>query len=139
MINTKDVIRMKIPYPTINSGLAYSSHMYVCMSADKTNYHFIKCQTLKPYMLTRQLFKHFVDELPDLNRNPFKRTTRIDCDKLFTTISVKYDDALKTTLRPDVCDDLYDNIGRELYADGYDTIPLDEDALKTLNNEISDA
>lgn len=138
MINTKDVIRMKVPYPSINSGLAYNAHMYICARCDTPNYGFIKCQTLKPYMLSSGLFKHFIDEEPDINRNPFIRTTRIDCDKLFTTASVKYDDTLKTSARPDVCEDLYYDILHELAMDSYDTITIDEIMLKALNSKISD-
>ena len=30
MIDKKDVIRLKIPFPNIDSGLALKSHMYIC-------------------------------------------------------------------------------------------------------------
>ena len=42
LINTKDVIRMKIPYPSIGSGLAVKSHMYICKTADSPHHEFIR-------------------------------------------------------------------------------------------------
>lgn len=129
MINQRDVIRMKIPYPHISSELAVASHMYICKGANGTLYEYVKCQTLKPRMLTSTLLKHFVDEVADSSRNPFQRTTRIDCDKLFSTKSVQYDDSLKTTIRPDVCPELYSKVITELSSDGYAVINLNEDEL----------
>ncbi len=124
---------MKIPYPTISDKLALSPHMYVCMDVDDNTYKFVKCQTLKPYMLYNNTISHYCDEQPDITRNPFKRTTRIDCDKLFKTNSVNYDDSLKTTSRPDISIELYNDILKELLADGYLEIGIDENELKMLN------
>ena len=76
MINPKDVIIMRIPYPTINEGLAVKPHMYICRSQSDKNYKYFKCQTLKPYMLIDNPMTYFHDEEADLNRNPFKRKTR---------------------------------------------------------------
>lgn len=137
MINTKDVIRMKMPYPSVSDKLAVSSHMYICKKADGLNYEYVKCQTLKPYMLANPIFKHYVDEDADISRNPFQRRTRIDCDKTFSTSKVQYDDGLKTITRPDVCQELYDNVIQELKADGYDKIAVNENELITINFMIT--
>ncbi len=137
MISRKDVIRMKIPYPSISSGLASTAHMYICRSVNGLDYEYVKCQTLKPYLITQNLMKHFIDENPDINRNPFSRTTRIDCDKTFCTHGVTYDDAMKTTVRPDVCDDLFDSIELELLADGYCAVNLPENELQAINGLIN--
>lgn len=137
MINAKDVLRMRIPYPGISSDLAVSSHMYICKTADTPVYEFVKCQSLKPYMLTNSLFNHYCDEMPDISRNPFRRPTRIDCDKLFTTEHVIYRDDLKTAARPDVCKELFDTVLTELHADGYMTVPVNEDELISINAFIS--
>ncbi len=137
MINQRDVIRMRVPYPDIASELAVSSHMYICKSADGIFYEYIKCQTLKPYMLAKGLFKHFVDEEADISRNPFQRTTRIDCDKLFFSDSVQYDDRLKTTIRPDICPELYDTVADELESDGYETIKMDGDQMAFINPMVT--
>lgn len=137
MIDTKDVVRMKIPYPDISADLAVSSHMYICKSVKGSSYEYVKCQTLKPKMLAGKLLKHYVDEEADQSRNPFQRTTRIDCDKVFTTKSVQYDSRLKTTSRPDVCQELFDLVMDELVADGYTVIKMDEDALTRINPMIT--
>lgn len=136
MIKAKDVIRMRIPYPGISDKLAVSSHMYIC-KADSPEYEYIKCQTLKPYMMTGKIFRHYVDEAADRLRNPFQRMTRIDCDKTFITTGVQYDDGLKTTVRPDVCQELYDDVIAELEADGYDRIVLNADELIRINTRIT--
>lgn len=128
---------MKVPFPSISSGLALQAHMYICGKESDPNYGFIKCQTLKPYMLLNDIMPHYVDEPADISRNPFGRMSRIDCDKLFVTSSVCYDDGLKTTSRPDVCQELFDNVLRELEADGYKTIPLNENNLSALNYLIT--
>lgn len=127
---------MKVPYPSVSGDLALNPHMYICKNVNAPKYEFVKCQTLKPYMLYRNTMKHYCDEQPDLTRNPFQRATRIDCDKLFTTSSVEYSDGLKTTTRPDVCDDLFYDIVLELNADGFDVISVDEDKLRSLNSLI---
>lgn len=137
MINTKDVIRMKVPYPSISDTLAVKSHMYICKGEDGSDYEFVKCQTLKPYMLMRSIMCHYVDEAADLTRNSFERETRIDCDKLFSLTGVRYDDGLKTTRRPDICQALYDRIIAELEADGYNEIEINEDELLAINSLIT--
>lgn len=137
MIKRNDVIRIKVPFPGLTSGLAKKAHMYICREADGPTHRFVKCQTLKPQMLTSNLMRHYWDEAPDLTRNPFTRTTRIDCDKDFLTTGVTYHDALKTTARPDVCDDVLIHVEEELFCDGYDTHPIDEAALQTLNTLVT--
>lgn len=133
MINKKDVIRMKVPYPSVSSKLALTSHMYICKTVSGPLREFVKCQTLKPYMLINDIISHYCDEQPDINRNPFNKTTRIDCDELFVTESVKYDLRLRTDSRPDVCKELYDNVIKELEIDGYKRIKINESELLKLN------
>ena len=98
---------MKIPFPNISADLAVQAHMYICGKDTTPYYGFIKCQTLKPYMIGDSMIEHYVDEQADVTRNLFRHASRIDCDKFFTTSSVSYDDNLKTTSRSDVCDDLF--------------------------------
>ncbi len=138
MINERNVIRMKFPYPSISSELAVQAHMYICRSSEQTHFSFVKCQTLKPYMLIHNPMRHFVDEPADVTRNPFRRTNRIDCDKLFTTTAVSYDDAMLTTRRRDVCQELFDAVIAELEQDGWDDVNLgDEQVLAQLNPLIT--
>lgn len=133
LIREKDVIRMKVPFPNLSADLALQAHMYICGQDTFPDYGFIKCQTLKPKMLGSSILTHYIDEPSDISRNPFKHTSRIDCDKFFVTASVHYDDKLKTDNRPDVCADLYNLVKSELEADGYHTIALNEDELVLLN------
>lgn len=137
MINRKDVVRMKVPFPDISSKLAVNSHMYICRHVSGTTVRFVKCQTVKPYMLLSDVMQHYWDEDSDITRNPFAHKTRIDCDKEFVTSAVQYDDRIKTTVRPDVCDDTMLHIDTELACDGYRSIPLNEDDLAHLNIFIS--
>ena len=128
---------MKISFPDISSDLAVAPHMYICQKKNKCEFSFVKCQTLKPWMLTHRDLLHYLDEAPDINRNPFKHMTRIDCDKLFISSNVQYDDSMKTTLRPDVCEDIICRIDVELEADSYDSNSLNENELVQLNRLIS--
>lgn len=136
MINEKDVIRMKVPYPTISDTLAVSAHMYICRTVQGSLREFVKCQTMKPYMLTNKTMQHFCDEKPGISRNPFQKITRIDCEKLFFTSNVKYDNSLRTTTRPDICDDLIQRVNAELAADGHMRIPIKANELMHLNRLV---
>lgn len=119
LIKRKDVIWLYVPFPDINSGLARKRHMYICQHEDGSSREFVKCQTLKPYMLINNPMKHFWDESPDIARNPFVRKTRIDCDQTFLTEGIRYRLSSMHLPRPDVCDDTMLNIESELLADGY--------------------
>lgn len=88
-------------------------------------------------MLLGNQMRHFYDEAADISRNPFQRTTRIDCDKLFVTNTVEYADGLKTISRSDVCSELFNDILKELNADGYINISVNEAALQSLNPLIT--
>ena len=128
---------MRIPFLNVQAQLALQSHMYICMQDTHPDYGFVKCQTLKPYMLNNAAFIHYVDEPANIGRNPFVKATRIDCDKLFASNSVEFNDSMKTTSRPDICQKLYDEVSKELSADGYTTILLNVDELLLLNSLIS--
>ena len=130
---------MRVPYPDINSPLAVMSHMYICKSINNKEHKFIKCQTLKPYMLTSDYnpMNNYHDEIPDKNRNPFSKPTRIDCDKLFNSYTVNYDSAMLTTTRRDVSDDLYKILIGKLSLVTISEIDLDENDLVYLDPLIS--
>lgn len=136
MIRKKDVIRMKIPFPDISSNLALKSDMYICRSSCGTKYEYVKCQTLKPFMLINSPIINYHDEEPDLSRNPFTKKTRIDCDKLFISSNVLYDDKLKTTARPDVSNEVFQSVEEKLMLNGYAKIQINEKEIKELNNLI---
>lgn len=137
LINRKDVIRIKMPFPDISSVLAVNSHMYICCFNKENQVGFVKCQTLKPYMITDSPMKHYWDEEPDIQRNPFMHTTRIDCDKEFVTRDVQFDDRLKTTTRTDVCEDTMKHVEGELECDGYMTNNVQADDLLEINGLVT--
>lgn len=81
--------------------------------------------------------KHYWDEVPDINRNPFVHATRIDCDKLFITNDAIYSPRLKAKNRSDVCEDVMTNAERELQADGYQQFTILTQDLINLNSLIT--
>lgn len=125
MIKNSDVLRMKIPYPKIDSKLAYQAHMYICYKKELNDYKFIKCQTLKPYMIgENNPVNNFIDEFPDENRNPFTKHTRIDCDKLLTSI------------RRDICKELYNELEFKIKNIDISIVKVIEKDLIMLNKFI---
>lgn len=137
MIKERDVIRMKVPFPSVRDDLALQAHMYICRNESVPEYGFLKCQTVKPWMIGSDTIAHYVDEPADPSRNPFRHDSRIDCDKLFVTSGVKYEDGLKTDIRPDICQELYESVKAELDADGYLSIRIDESDLVRINPFIN--
>lgn len=128
---------MKVPFPSVSSDLAVMAHMYIVISVKNSHCEFVKCQTLKPYMLIKDVIKHYCDEVPDINRNPFKHATRIDCDKEFISERVNYDEKLLTTARKDICEELFISIQQELEADDFIFVSIDESNLVALNKLIT--
>lgn len=141
LISPKDVIRMKVPFPNMTSGLAVLAHMYICKTVKGQYHEFIKCQTLKPYMLQSrhqvQPMTHFHDEQPDISRNPFSKPTRIDCDKIFASSTSNYSQQMRTTIRPDVSTDLFNLLQAKINQNTIQTIDMDENQLKSLNPYIT--
>jgi hypothetical protein len=84
-------------------------------------------------MLSSQIIQSYCDEKPDINRNPFKQTTRIDCDKIFRTVNVCYDEKLLTTSRRNICEELFEEIKNKLSYSQAACVQLDEKILVTLN------
>ena len=137
MISRKDVIRMRIAYPNMQSKLAKVGHMYICYDESYPAYSFVKCQTYTIKNIDKKVVKHYVYEQPDIKRNPFKWETLIDCDKLFCSSSSNYDEKLRTDSRPDVAEAVMQNISEELTTDGCQVITLDEKRLVLLNKFIT--
>lgn len=136
MIEEKDVVTMRIPYPSIDSNLAVSTHMYICTKNDDEK-KFVKCQTLKPYHLKEgsEPLRKIIEDA-NIQRNPFKRKTLIDCDKNFAVNGVSIPSDLLATSRRDVCKDLFAQIKRSLSHDGVDTHQLEKDLLLKLNYKM---
>ena len=137
LINRKDVITVRVPFPNISSDLAITAHMYICKSKIGTCHEFVKCQSFKPYMLVRRDVVSYIDEDADSTRNPFKQKSRIDCDKILITTGVDYDSALRTSTRPDICDDLANQIDEKMTNNPPNRHYLNEDELVSLNRLIT--
>ena len=90
-------------------------------------------------MIAMNKLKHYCDEEKDSSRNPFSNKTRIDCDKLFVCNDIICNDKLKTKIRPNVCDDLFNKVIKELNEDGYKTIAVHKNNLISLNPLITSA
>ncbi|MBU4693260.1 hypothetical protein KQ876_03555 [Mycoplasma sp. CSL7491-lung] len=129
MINIKDVIRLKIPY---GQGLKKESHMYICIK-NNVQHEFVKCQSYKITKSQDKLMNDFIIEEPNPLRNPFKRWTIIDCDKVFYTNSINYSELSKTNIRENISDDLFEKI--EELIKGKRRVKIDEKELMNLNKK----
>lgn len=97
MINVKDVVTLRVPYPDTFSELARKSHMYICIEAFCLYCTLVKCQSFKPYHLaTNSAPVCRIIEQPDIARNPFRHPTIIDLDKVFVATRSLFQDNLKT-------------------------------------------
>lgn len=111
MINSKDVIRLKIPYPNISSNLAMQAHMYICYEVGNSN-KLIKAQTYKPILET--YVNSFIDSNEYTGEHPFKRRTLIDLDKYFYLTGVMLPISLKVyNNNGRVSDRLFNDITKE--------------------------
>lgn len=111
--------------------------MYVCLVEGK-NKELLKCQTSKPMHLLKNKppFK-YVEEKPNLVRNPFKNKTIIDCDKSFGINNVSISTDLLTAARRNICEDLFSSINAEITHDKFVKIHLNPSDLLTLNSKMS--
>ncbi|MCV2501884.1 hypothetical protein [Melissococcus plutonius] len=87
MTTEGDVLKLKVPYPNIKSGLAQKRHMYIFAERREKGKGLFVCTSKKP--------KHSKKGVPPLNRfeilpeevprtkSPFLRATLVDCDRLF--------------------------------------------------------
>lgn len=137
MIEQKDVVTMKIPFPTISDDLAVYPHMYVCLESERESKHFLKCQSLKPYHLGKNKapFKRIIENV-NANRHPFKRTTIIDCDKFFSVQGVQISTDLLAKMRKDVCPELFKSVIRVSNYPNLEEHQLDSESLTKINHKI---
>lgn len=136
LIEEKNVIRMRVPFPNINSGLAARPHMYVCIKSG-TQKEFLKCQSFRPAHLLKHKppYKYLI-EPPDINRNPFDNKTTIDCDKSFGIENVIVDKSLITSKRKDICDELYKGLKHEIGHNKFIKKHISISPLLSLNTMI---
>lgn len=136
MISKSDVIRMRVPFPNISSGLAVKAHMYICIEGGLKK-KFIKCQTFKPsHALSGRPPKYYIQEPADPSRNPFQNTTTIDCDKEFCVNDVEISLDLLTDVRRDVSEKLFQEIINTTQHEEYKSENMDPNQLANLNSKI---
>ena len=137
MIKRKDVIRMRIPYPDINSDLAKKAHMYICLE----NMHpkkFLKCQTSNRYRLSKKNPPYqFVKADADISHTPFNNATLIDCDKSFVVNKdIVINEDLLTTKRRDISGKVFNQLREKINHNDFREIALDAKAVAQLNSGI---
>lgn len=131
MINLRDVIKLRVPYPDVTSELAKKSHMYICVGESDPACELVKCQRFKPYHHERNSMplKRVVEQ-PNSNRNPFRHPTVIDLDKRFSATRSLFPDQLKASRG--ISDALLMEI-RDKILDATECVELSDDELKAIN------
>ncbi|WP_211355404.1 MULTISPECIES: hypothetical protein [Enterobacteriaceae] len=139
MLTTEgDVIKLKVPYPNISSGLVRKSHMYIYAERKDIGKGLFVCTSKKP--------KHVRENVPPFNRfeispdntlprmkSPFTMTTLVDCDRLFFLNGVSISVNLLTNPRC-VCKEYLENILRIKEENKKcDTVILDASEMVSLN------
>lgn len=96
MIDTKDVIFLKVPYPNQHGGLAKIPHRYVVETPRLTLFNI---QTAKPELVRRKIISHWVEVDPTVG--PVQHRSYIGLDVRFILEDAIVDDGAKTaTPRP---------------------------------------
>lgn len=138
MINTKDVVKLKIPFPDISSELAQLAHMYICYQKNQSSKLMVKCQSFKRSLFVNDacVIKNGINEMPDPSRNPFVKPTIIDCDKLFEFHNVIMPLNLRTSIRTDICQELYDNVDGVIRDNGCVKYTIDKSLLLCVDKKV---
>ncbi len=133
MIKERDVVRLKLPYPSMSSDLAVQAHMYICYSIKESTHKLIKVQRFKPYMICDDNpISNYIVVDADINSNPFKSKSVIDLDKLFTISNVTVDERLCADTRRDISEELFSQITTSI-KDDIIKVSIDENELISLN------
>ncbi|HJF30396.1 MAG TPA: hypothetical protein K8V56_01290 [Sporosarcina psychrophila] len=133
MISSKDIVKLRMPYPNVSSDLAVYSHMYICNEpgADK---QLLKIQSFKN--------KHSTQGLPvnnyyELNAsdptNPCKRDSFVDLDKKFSLQQVVIPMTLKANT--DLSETHYTNIINKITQ--FNLVSISTDEFLQVNSRCS--
>ena len=133
MISEKDVIKILMPFPDINSDLALIKHYYICHSNVQNNKVLFKCQTHKATMIAKcggnKKFREHYYLIRAGNQVPFVRNTVVDKKQIF---------ALNDTMIPKkyLSPEKPSNIPGQIYADVVKEIITDSNpTIRTINKE----
>ena len=137
MIEKKDVIRMRIPFPKTDAELARKAHMYICIE-NKYPKKFLKCQTETPNRVRPNSPPYqYIKTMPDLHHNPFLSPTLIDCDKSFVMDhDIVINKKLLTTKRRDISAELFAKLEEKIKHDNFTEVILDTKTVARLNYNI---
>lgn len=137
MVKKKDIIIMRIPFPKIDSQLTRIGHMYVCLE-NKYPKKFLKCQTERPHLVRPNSPPYqYIKAMPDIQHNPFRDPTLIDCDKSFIIDhDIVISEKLLTTKRRDVSDELFTKLEAKVKHNDFKEIILDSELIVQLNDKI---
>ncbi|MEM5009235.1 hypothetical protein WKH57_00810 [Niallia taxi] len=137
MINIKDVVTMKLPFPNLSAELANRSHMYICLEEGASKV-MLKCQREKPTNIDVGVppFRR-ITETPNLLRNPFVFTTLIDCDKSFLIKDVIIDESLLAKNRRDISDEVHQLILEEFKNNPCHQEIINKEDICSVNRKIT--
>ena len=122
MISEKDVIKVLMPFPDINSDLALIKHYYIWHSNVQNNKVLFKCQTHKATMIAKcggnKKFRENYYLIRVGNQVPFIRNTVVDKKQIFalndTMIPKKY---LSPEKPSNIPEQIYGDIVKEIITD----------------------
>jgi len=137
MIEKKDVITMRIPFPKVDSKLARVAHMYICLE-NKYPKKFLKCQSAYDYLKDIKVPPYkFIEVAPDVRHNPFCKPTLIDCDKSFSMDQdVIFNRNSLHRRRRDVSDELFAKLKEKILHGDFREIVLPAKIVAQLNDRI---
>jgi len=105
---------------------------------DGSHKEFVKCQTFKPMHKVRNKPPYrYIEEKPNVTRNPFQRVTTIDCDKAFCINDVIVSEELLTKNRRNICTDLFNQVQSSTQFTGFLKEKLPNSSLLSLNRKMS--
>lgn len=94
LINPSDVVKMFIPFPNIESGLAYKKHMYV---VENDRFSVFAIQTAKPQLVERAVLNNYLVLNPG-DMSPVVRQSYLGMDTRFILEGVEISDSVKASI-----------------------------------------
>ena len=133
MISKKDVIKVLMPLPDVNSDLALIRHYYICHSNVQNNKILFKCQTHKATMIAKcggnKKFRESYFLIRAGDKVPFVRNTVVDKKKIFKLNNTMIPKLYLSPEKPsDIPEQIYENIVKEIITDS-------KPAIRTINKE----
>ena len=133
MIEKREVVQIKVACPGISPGVAKKVHIYVCAKKAYSAKRLVKCRSMKlSNIIWGAGVANYIVEKANAARNPFTRTTMIDCDRLFVA-DVSIPRSLLAGIRPDISQKLYDEVMEKITIGIPSRHKLPRDQMAALN------